>query len=375
MKRCGLLPFIIALPLNLIAAEFPLEALPPHITLDLPYGERPDWAPTGSETYVFLDAPGGKQFEKNRITGEIRSILPPDCEDCKVWRVYYLPNRDFLMTIGPARDEASIYIVDQGFETPAWDLGVEAHEGVAVSRHSFQLAWADGADIHYGDLVYGDEGVPTLENQRVILNVDALKKRDQSIPGEGAGATVYLDYHEPQNWRPPHDRELLFSRYGTSTTGHYSSETWMWNMDTDEVTNLSNRHAYYDEPEGIFPDGEYTLVECDMFLPVSQHAQVLDLYRMKVDGTGKDMLRLTYFGDHKIPGSDVTFKANQGVVSEDGKYMLFGEGRSNTNDRPGTGFGIYLFDFAAAGIEVGVLPDSPSAPKAELHHSLKVDSP
>ena len=42
-------------------------------------------------------------------------------------------------------------------------------------------------------------------------------------------------------------------------------------MDTDAVTNLSNRHAYYDEPEGVFPDGEYTLVECDMFLPVSQH--------------------------------------------------------------------------------------------------------
>lgn len=74
---------------------------------------------------------------------------------------------------------------------------------------------------------------------------------------------------------------------------------------------------------------------------------------MKIDGTGQDMLRLTYFGDHKIPGTDITFKANQGVISEDGKYMLFGEGRSDTSDRPGTGFGIYLFDFAAAGIETG----------------------
>ena len=142
---------VLSPPLSLIAAEFPLEALPPHITLDLPHGERPDWAPTGSDSYVFVDAPGAKPFEKNRITGEVRSILPPGCEDCQVWRVYYLPNRDYLMTIGPGRDQATIHIVDRRLEIPAWDMGVVAHEGVAVSRHSFQLAWTDGADIHYGD--------------------------------------------------------------------------------------------------------------------------------------------------------------------------------------------------------------------------------
>jgi hypothetical protein len=37
--------------------------------------------------------------------------------------------------------------------------------------------------------------------------------------------------------------------------------------------------------------------------------------------------------------------------------MLFGEGRANTQDQPGSGFGIYLFDFAAAGIEVGSPPE------------------
>ena len=53
------------------------------------------------------------------------------------------------------------------------------------------------------------------------------------------------------------------------------------------------------------------------------------------------------------------------MISEDGKYMLFGEGRSNTDEQPGSGFGIYLFDFAAAGIEVGILSESYSDPKAE----------
>jgi hypothetical protein len=88
MKWFGAL-ISIALPFNVLAAEFPLEALPPHITLDLPHGERPDWAPTGSDSYIFVDAPGGKPFEKNRITGEVHSILPPGCEGCRVWRAYY----------------------------------------------------------------------------------------------------------------------------------------------------------------------------------------------------------------------------------------------------------------------------------------------
>lgn len=341
---------------DVFGASFPSEHLPSHITLDEEIGERADWAPTGSDTYIFLDAAGGQPLEKNRITGDVRSILPPGCENCKMWRVYYLPNGDYLMTIGPDRGSATIQIVDKDLQSPAWNTGIIAHEGIAVSRHSFQLAWTNGADIYFGELVYELGGKPSIKNQKVILNVDTLKQRDLSIPGENQ--TKYLDYHEPQNWRPPHDRELIFSRYGTSTTGKYSSEVWMWNMDTDEVTNLSNRHAYYDEPEGVFPDGKYILVESDMYLPISQHAQVLDLYRMKIDGKGNDMLRLTHFGDYNIPNSDVTFKANQGVISEDGKYMLFGEGRSNTNSQPGTGFGLYLLDFAAAGIKVDPLPIS-----------------
>lgn len=106
----------------------------------------------------------------------------------------------------------------------------------------------------------------------------------------------------------------------------------------------------------MFPDGQYTLVETDIFLPVSDHARVLDLYRMGLDGTGEEMLRLTHFGDvEHSPG--VNFKANQGVISVDGKYMLFGEGRANTQGQPGSGFGIYLFDFAAAGIAVGLPPE------------------
>ncbi|WP_026377439.1 hypothetical protein [Aestuariibacter salexigens] len=330
------------------SAQFPLNKLPPHITLEQEYGERPDWAPAGSDKYIFLDKAGGHPFEKSISTGKVRSILPPSCDDCRMWRIYYLKNGDYLMTIGDDRGSATIHIVDKNLDKPAWDSGVIAHEGVAVSRHSWQLAWTDGPNIRYGEIGYAENGTPHLDKIRVILNVDELKERDKHIAGEGEGATRYFDYHEPQNWRPPHDKELIFSRYGTSNTGKYSAEVWLWNKETDEIKNMSNRHDFYDEPEGVFPSGQYTLVESDMFLPESQHAQILDLYMMRLDGSGDDMKRLTYFADFKMPDSAVTFKANQGVISQDGNYMLFGEGHSNTNDQPGSGFGIYLFDFKKA---------------------------
>lgn len=334
------------------SAEFPLDKLPAHITLEHSSGERPDWEPNGSSKYIFLDAAGGKPFEKDIKTGKVRSISPPNCEDCRMWRIYYLHNGDYLMTIGPGRDSATINIVSKDLDKPAWDTGEIAHEGLAISRRSGLIAWTNGPDIQVGNIVYGSDGVPSIKNKRIALNVDELKQRDKKIPGEGPGATVYAEYHEPQNWRPPHDKELIFSRYGTSTTGKYSSEAWTWNMETDEIKNHSHNHAYYDEPEGVFPDGEYTLVECDNFLPVSAHAQIVDLCRLRLDGTGNDLLRLTHFANQKMSDGDVTFKANQGVISEDGKYMLFGEGRSNTNYQPGSGFGIYLFDFEAANINV-----------------------
>ena len=34
-------------------------------------------------------------------------------------------------------------------------------------------------------------------------------------------------------------------------------------LETKKVVNYSNSPGQYDEPEGVFPDGQWTLVECD----------------------------------------------------------------------------------------------------------------
>ncbi|MEJ7682582.1 MAG: hypothetical protein WKG06_32950 [Segetibacter sp.] len=58
---------------------------------------------------------------------------------------------------------------------------------------------------------------------------------------------------------------------------------------------------------------------------------------MKLDGTGKDFVRLTNFNDYE--GG----KASNPVVSANGKYMAFQF--ANTADPAGVGYGILLYLF------------------------------
>ena len=50
------------------------------------------------------------------------------------------------------------------------------------------------------------------------------------------------------------------------------------------MMNYSNAPDRYEEPEGIFPDGKHTLVECDKHnLKGRQH---IDIYKLALDGSG-----------------------------------------------------------------------------------------
>ncbi|NWG12997.1 MAG: PD40 domain-containing protein, partial [Acidobacteria bacterium] len=123
---------------------------------------------------------------------------------------------------------------------------------------------------------------------------------------------------ETQNFRPPDENELIFSAYGYQKT-----EVMGLNLQTGKVVNYSNAPDQYDEPEGIFPDGKYTLVECDAHNPKgSQH---IDLYKLALDGSGRSE-RITHFNDY--PG----YKASNPVVSDDGKYIAFISDRSGREE-------------------------------------------
>ena len=92
------------------------------------------------------------------------------------------------------------------------------------------------------DIVYED-GKPRLSNRKPILD-------SRDLPFK---CTL-----ETQNFRPPDENELTFSAYG-----YQGTEVCGIDLRAKKVTNYSNAPGQYDEPEGIYPDGRFTLVECD----------------------------------------------------------------------------------------------------------------
>ncbi len=62
----------------------------------------------------------------------------------------------------------------------------------------------------------------------------------------------------------------------------------------------------YEEPEGIFPDGKHTLVECDRHASLGKEfkgLQYIDIHKLTLDGSGK-YERITHFNDY--PGWKAT---------------------------------------------------------------------
>ena len=100
-------------------------------------------------------------------------------------------------------------------------------------------------------------------------------------------------------------------------------------------TFFANADDQYDEPEGIFPDGVYTLTECDHHDP--QGTRNIDLYKLKLDGTGEDYTRLTFFNE--VEG----FRASNPVVRDDGLMIVFQASLSGSE--AGAGCGLYLLHF------------------------------
>jgi Tol biopolymer transport system component len=167
------------------------------------------------------------------------------------------------------------------------------------------------------DIVFDAAGKPSLANQRVIVTSSELPFK----------CTM-----ETQNFRPPEEKELTFSAYG-----YQGTDVCGIDLATKKVTNYSQAPNQYDEPEGIFPDGKSTLVECDR--QNHQGPGHIDLWRLKLDGSG-DYQRLTFFSDY--PG----YKASNPVVSDDGKFIAFQMAKAT--EAAGVGHGIFVFDLTKA---------------------------
>src|SRR5438874_1881317 len=315
--------------------ENPADHLPPHIKQITAFGERADWSQDGKRL-LFLSKTFGDALEINLETRLIRN-LTAHYPHSGYTRALYLANGDVLLSgpetydpknPGPSRTQCFLYLLDKSITKPAAPLGTKCSEGPAVSRKRMHIAWthvaaqypdempAGSSRMQEADIVY-EGGKPHLANQRLIIDSRDLPFR----------CTM-----ETQNFRPRAEKELTFSAYG-----YQGTEVCAIDLETKKVVDYSNAPDQYDEPEGIYPDGEFTLVECDR--QNRKGPGYVDLWKLKLDGSGQ-YERLTYFSDY--PG----YKASNPVVSDDGRFIAFQMAKSR--EAAGVGHGIFVYDIEKA---------------------------
>ena len=322
----------------------PADHLPSYIKLACGFGERPDWSHDG-RFILFVDKPMGEVYELELATGIIR----PKTRHFNHYgftRAMYLSNGDILLS-GPnapfdptdseereiARDHCWLSVMDKNCEKEPVSLNTLCAEGPAVSRTRMKIAWThrdrqlpelgkNRAKLLMAEIIY-EEGIPVLKNERVIFD-------SKQLPFSLGNSSL-----ETQNLVPPDDEKVSFAVY-TIENGN-NTDVYIVDSKSGDYKAITNSPCCYDEPEGIFPDGQYTCVE---HAPSEQTAwPLIDLYKLKLDGSG-EMQRLTNFTDYK------GYKANQAVVSDDGKYLCFQIGKDN--QEAGVGFGFFIMDLEEA---------------------------
>ena len=318
-------------------ATSPDRDLPPHITRLTLFGERADFSHDGTRV-LFLEKTFGDAYEIDLQSRAIR-LLSGHYKHYGYTRAVYLANGDILLSgperfdpkdPGPSRVQCFLHVLDKGLTKPPTPLGTKCSEGPAVSRKRLHIAWTHVAEqypeemprgssrIYEADVVY-EGGTPRLDRKRLVLDSRDLPFR----------CTL-----ECQNFRPPGEGELTFSAYG-----HQGTDVCGVDLRTGKVVNYSDAPDQYDEPEGISPDGAWTLVECDREGLSGRGPGHVDIWKLSLDGK-KQWERLTYF--NKYPG----YKASNPVVSDDGRLMAFQMARSR--DPAGVGYGIFIYDFEKA---------------------------
>jgi hypothetical protein len=324
----------------------PVSALPQHISPLLAKGVRPDWSEDGKRL-LFLDNLVGDVFEINLETHSVRP-LTSHFDHVGFTRARYLANSDVLLCgpRGPAASKAEhgrwhteLWWLDGDLSQPAIPLDEPCFEGPAVSRRSLRIAWTRSdypdrivlgrSEIWTGEIEF-KRGVPRLVNRSKLLDRSDFN---------------YLAFLETQDFRPPEERELIFTAYA-----YRGGEVMGIDLETREVRNYSQDWGY-DEAEGVFPGGRFVAVEREPDTYTLTPRGHIDIWRTALDGSGHSR-RLTYFSDF------AGFGANNPVVSPDGQWMAF-QLRA-VDGRHGNGQGIFLFDLRRA-------TDDP--PKHESHRA------
>ena len=311
----------------------PLEHLPKNIEVLTHFGERADISPD-NQRVAFMTKSFGDAMVIDLKTRVIQ------CLTCNVpatafLRVMHLVTGDYIL-IGPdhfenvhisrTRDNELWFLSKERGAKPV-KLGQKMSEGAAISKKTLKIAFsqtaAQSADVapEASRLIVADldlSGPPKLVNQKTVYE---SKDRNCVIEAQ--------DFYD-------NDTKMTFTCY--EPEGH--SSAMGIDLKTGSVTNFSKAPGTYNEVEGVFPDGLYAAVEADRQcekLGGMRGSGNIDIWKLRLDGTGKDFTRLTFFNDYE--GG----KASNPVLSTDGRFMAFQSAK--TTDPAGVGYGILIYWF------------------------------
>ena len=304
----------------------PEENLPPNVTQLTGFGERASWSPDGRRI-AFMSRSFGDAFVVDVATKVIRLLT--HYPSAGYLRVQYLPNGDYLLIgartftdIGTTRGrDQEMWILEANGSGQPVPLEHKISEGVAISRRSSRIAWsnthgqypdllAEGESVLYTADIVKDGGAPRLVNKKEILRAKAPE------------CTL-----EAQDFRNE-DAELIYTCYRTPFADVFGVD-----LGSGKVTTYRKLSGEYNEVEGIFPDGEYALVESSRD-QLQQNSSYIDIWKLKLEPDSMDFVRVTRWGEYE------GFKASNPVVSPDARTIAFQSARSR--DPAGVGYGIYL---------------------------------
>ncbi len=308
----------------------PLANLPANIEILTLFGERADISPDNKQV-AFMAKTFGDAMMVDLKSKNI-TCLTCNIPAASFIRVMHLSTGDYLL-IGPEHFENStiskknndIWFLSKENGSKPVKIGQRVSEGIAVSKKSLKIAFTEigvGQGNIFSKLVVADidfsSGVPQLVDRKTVV--------------ESMGNDCTLEAQDFYN----NDAKMTF--FCHIPNGAFDVKEV--DLSTKEIINHTNAPNFFNEPEGIFPDGKYTTVEMDRQcerLGGQRGSSNIDIWKLKLDGTGKNLVQLTHFNDFE--GG----KAANPVVATNGKFMAFQTARSS--DPPGMGHGLLLYWF------------------------------
>jgi len=312
----------------------PLDNLPANIEVLTHFGERADFSPD-NKSIAFM----AKSFGDAMVIDlKTRNIL---CLTCNIpaaafLRVMHLRTGDYIL-IGP--DHFENIQVSRSRDNELWFLSRERgakpvkleqkmSEGAAISKKNLLIAFSQ-THAQVPDIAPGASQIIMAE---IELTGSSPKLVNKKVIYESKDPSCNLEAQDFYD----NDTKLTFVCYEPNG----KASVMGIDLKTKEVTNFSKAPGTYNETEGIFPGGLYTCVEADRqcdWLGGERGSGNIDIWKLKLDGTGKDFVRLTNFNDY------AGGKASNPVISTDGKWMAFQSAK--TTDPAGVGYGLLLYRF------------------------------